>query len=166
MRECVLGIAALACSSVCTNEVSAQAGSADRHNSPILPLPQARGWNALLERSALAFKPVVVLWGTPGCHWCNALRQEVMIHIWREAASRNLEVIEFDLSDITPLPEETELSAALLARRFGVRVSPTVSFHGPSGELAERLVGYPSRDFYLSYFEQRLEMAQRRLRRT
>jgi len=127
-------------------------------------LPAARSWDALLSRSAAANKPVVVLWGTPGCPWCTALRQDVVIHLWRDAALRNLEVVEFNLLDTKPLPDQKELSATQLAQRFGIRVSPTVSFHGPQGELAERLIGYPSRDFYLSYFDQRLEVARGKLK--
>ena len=44
------------------------------------------------------------------------------------------------------------------------RLAPTVVFLAPDGtELAERLIGYPSADFYGAYLEQRLEQARARL---
>jgi hypothetical protein len=39
-------------------------------------------------------------------------------------------------------------------------VSPTVVFLGPRGELAERLVGYPSADFYNAYLDDRIARAR------
>lgn len=127
-------------------------------------LPRAESWAPTLAQGARAGQPVMVLWGTPGCPWCAALRAEVIIHVWREASQRGVQVFEFDLTDRTPLRQQPEVSPAALARQLGIRVSPTVSFHGPGGELAERLVGYASRDFYPAYLDERLAQARTRLK--
>jgi hypothetical protein len=55
-------------------------------------------------------------------------------------------------------------SPADLAARLKVGVTPTVVFLGSTGEIADRLVGYPSRDFYAAYLEERLERASASLR--
>ncbi len=47
-----------------------------------------------------------------------------------------------------------------LARQFRIRLAPTVLFLGPQGEIAERLVGYGSPDFYGAYLEQRIAQSR------
>ena len=51
-----------------------------------------------------------------------------------------------------------------LAARLKVGVTPTVIFLGGAGEIADRLVGYPSRDFYAAYLEESIERASAALR--
>lgn len=149
-----LGVAGLA---------NAQSGPAPAgQGTARLPAPET--WDATLARAAGQGRVVVMLWGTAGCPWCDALRREVMIHLWRDASRRWLEVFEFDLADRRALSSQPDTNPAALAERFRIRVSPTVSFHGPEGELAARLVGYTSRDFYPAYLEERIEAAQKRLK--
>lgn len=137
----------------------------DAQASPgALRLPQPDTWDAMLAQAARQGRVVIVLWGTAGCPWCDALRREVMIHLWRDASPRAVEVFEVDLTDKRALASQSETSPALLAERFRIRVSPTVTFHGPEGELAPRLVGYASRDFYPAYLDDRIDAAKKRLR--
>lgn len=132
--------------------------------SPSARLPRLERWEETLSDAARAGEPVVILWGTPGCPWCDALRAEVMVHVWREAAQRGVRVYEFDLTDTRALEGAPTLTPADLAARLKIRVSPTVSFHGAGREIAPRLVGYPSRDFYLAYLEERIQQARNKLR--
>lgn len=127
-------------------------------------LPAPETWDTMLALAAREARIVIVLWGTAGCPWCEALRREVMIHLWRDTSRRALEVFEFDLADRRSLARQPDTSPAALAERFRIRVSPTVTFHGPEGELAPRLVGYTSRDFYPAYLEGRIETAGKRLK--
>jgi hypothetical protein len=52
------------------------------------------------------------------------------------------------------------LTPAALAASLGIRFAPTVAFFGPRGELAQRLVGYQSADFYGAYLEERIATAR------
>jgi hypothetical protein len=131
---------------------------------PSARLPRLAGWEETLNDAGRAGEPVIILWGTPGCPWCDALRADVLVHVWREAAQRGIRIYELDLTDARPLEGAPTLTPADLAARLKIRVSPTVSFHGPGGEIAPRLVGYPSRDFYLSYLEDRMQQARNKLR--
>ena len=45
-----------------------------------------------------------------------------------------------------------------------VRLAPTVLFLGPEGEVAERLIGYGSPDFFGAYLDQRLAQARAALK--
>jgi hypothetical protein len=127
-------------------------------------LPRLESWELALREAGREGEPLVILWGSTGCPWCEALRRDVLVHVWRESAQRGVRVHEFDLADNRPLEGAPELTPAQMATRLNIRVSPTVSFHGPGGELAPRLIGYPSRDFYLSYLEDRLLQARNKLR--
>jgi len=52
-------------------------------------------------------------------------------------------------------------SPAALARLLGVKIAPTLVFLGPDGEIAERLVGYGSPDFFSAYLDDRIDAAKR-----
>ena len=61
-------------------------------------------------------------------------------------------------------PWASARSPADLAARLKGGVTPTVIFLGGAGEIADRLVGYPSRDFYAAYLEESIERASAALR--
>lgn len=118
--------------------------------------------------------PVVILFSTPGCPYCRALRREHLDALRSEQEHRGVVYLELDLVDHRPFAGESSASrpAVLegvangreLAQRLSVKIAPTVVFLGPQGEVAERLVGYGARDFYAAYLDQRLDDARQRLR--
>jgi thiol-disulfide isomerase/thioredoxin len=125
-----------------------------------VPLPAPASWRDALARSGADGRPLVVLFSTPGCPWCRALRRDVLHHLAARADERGLRVLELDLTDDRPFADGSGDSPASVARGLGARVSPTVVFMGPRGELAERLVGYPSPDFYNAYLDDRIARAR------
>jgi hypothetical protein len=48
-------------------------------------------------------------------------------------------------------------------QRYRITMVPTVLFLGPQGEIAERLIGYGSRDFYGAYLNERIANAKKKL---
>lgn len=157
-----------------TQEASAPAASpaeARRHGSA-LERPQSLA--ALAARARAEGRPVVALFSREGCGWCEAIRREQLGHLAREAQARGVLVVEFDLADARPFRPAAgpgraegwaaEESPAALARRLGIRVAPTVAFLGAGGELAERLVGYGSPDFYGAYLDERIARARGAMR--
>lgn len=137
---------------------------------------------SLLRESARDRSVVVVLFSLEGCAYCAAIRSDQLRHLAREARARNLRVVEYGIDDRRAFRDADEgagapasatlpaasaglpASPAELAARLGVRVAPTVAFLGPDGsELAERLVGYSSPDFYGAYLERRIATARERL---
>lgn len=59
-----------------------------------------------------------------------------------------------------------ETTGAEIARRYGVRVYPTVVFVDSSGKtLADPIAGFTVPDFYGAYLEDRLQQARARLNR-
>lgn len=119
-------------------------------------------------------RPIVLMFSTPGCPYCHALRTEHLNELKANQDKLGVFFVEFDLSDRSPFDTHGVEEAPLvfrglanprdLARRLAVRVAPTLVFLGPEGELSERLIGYGARDFYAGYLDQRLREARSRLR--
>lgn len=134
--------------------------------------------DALLREAARDSSVIVAFFSLPGCPYCEAVRREQLRHLARGQSAQRLRVVEYELGDRTPFtgaPARTHgpgdaddagapRNPAALAASLDVRVAPTVAFIGPDGkEVAERLVGYSSPDFYGAYLEQRITQARSRI---
>lgn len=150
----------------------ASAGEPPRREPNPAALPGTRSLALLIEQAGARGEPVVVMFSRVGCVWCEALRRDQFSHLAKAAPARGVRVVEIDVNDtlrFAPGPSMERgpgaaLSGADLANRLGVKLTPTVVFLGPRGELADRLVGYPSRDFYGAYLDERIEQARAALR--
>lgn len=124
---------------------------------------------AVLREAARDRTVIVALFSLPGCPFCEAIRRDQLRHLAREQAAQRVRVVEYDLTDRRPFGGPAARSPApdspaALAASLDVRLAPTVAFIGPDGrEIAERLVGYSSPDFYGAYLEQRIAQAHERL---
>ena len=143
-----------------------------RRETTAAALPGTRSLSLLIGQAAARGEPVVVMFSRADCVWCEALRRDQLSHLAKAAPARGVKVVEFDIGDtrsFSPGPSKdagpgAAGSGADLAGRLGVRLAPTVVFLGPRGELADRLVGYASRDFYGAYLDERIEQARAALR--
>lgn len=124
-------------------------------------------WTPLLA-GAQRGEVTVVLFSVQGCAFCEAVRREQLQPLAR-AGIPGYRSVDLDLADARPFRDARghparDASPQALARRLDVRLAPTVVFLGPDGtELAERLVGYGSRDFYGAYLESRIAQSRERL---
>jgi thioredoxin-related protein len=102
------------------------------------------------------------------CPYCKRLEKNVLSPMrvsnayvntvdLRELSYEGIEVVDFD--------HETRPSIDIV-RKFGVIGTPTLLFLNGSGtEIAERIIGYHSEDFYWYYFEQAIETALQTMNR-
>lgn len=133
---------------------------------------------SLLREAARDGVVIVALFSLPGCPYCEAVRRDQLRHLARGQAAQRLRVVEYELGDRRPFAGATAppdgpadaaragtlRTPAALAASLDIRVAPTVAFIGPDGrEIAERLVGYSSPDFYGGYLEQRIAQARGRI---
>jgi hypothetical protein len=139
--------------------------------APAFALPEHEGalrrpasWQALLNESAATGRPAIVLVSVEGCGFCKQVRRDHLRHLARAPESSRVMISELDISDRQPFTEGS--SPAELAASLGIRLAPTVAFFGPEGELAERLVGYNSADFYGAYLEDRIATASAAISRS
>ena len=117
---------------------------------------------------------VVALFSLPGCPYCEVVRRNYLRHLENEIGG--VRVVEYGIGDERRFADAPSggpatkgavpaQSAAAMAESFGIRIAPTVVFLAGDGkEVAERLVGYASPDFYGAYLERRIASALERAR--
>lgn len=127
-----------------------------------LPIPVSLPGAA--QTAAAKKEPLVILVSLPGCPYCEVVRRNYLLPAQRDAG---LQAWQLNISDrSTPLVgfdgKATTAAAQIAAWKAGF--TPTVLFLGPQGqELAERLVGLGSNDFYGAYLDERLATARKAL---
>jgi thioredoxin-related protein len=125
-----------------------------------LPVPVSLPGAA--QTAAAKREPLVLLVSLPGCPYCEVVRRNYLLPAQREAG---LQAWQLNITDsTTPLigfdGKATTAAAQIAAWKAGF--TPTVLFLGPNGqELAERLVGLASTDFYGAYLDERLASARK-----
>jgi thioredoxin-related protein len=103
-----------------------------------------------LERTAKQKRPLVLLVTMPGCAWCDLVKQDYLQHLARDQDKEGVFVFE-------------TIQGGVELQRYRITMVPTVLFLGPQGEIAERLIGYGSRDFYGAYLNERIANAKKKL---
>jgi thioredoxin-related protein len=146
----------------------------------LLPSPTAwEPWLTQLRKDKLV---AVVMISRPACPFCEAIRREQLLPMLRAQKSLSipstLVLVEFDFTVTTKFdaalnPGPSRIAAPdsprKLAQQLGIKLAPTLVFLGwdkVSGEfqeLAERLVGYGSRDFFGAYLEERIDTSKKRV---
>lgn len=104
--------------------------------------------------------PLVVLVSLDGCPFCKIARNNYLIPLRQQEW---LPVVQIDMHSAVAVMDfdGTTLTHDDLVHRWNVKVAPTVLFLGPGGiEVAPRLAGVASPDFYGVYLDQRLTQAR------
>jgi len=125
-------------------------------------IPMARDL-ALEARGAEGSGKVYLLYvSRPQCPYCKRLEKNVLSPMRVSKAyvdSVDLYELSYEGAEIVDFDQETRSSIEIV-RQFGIIGTPTLLFLDGSGtEIAERIVGYHSEDFYWYYFEQSIETA-------
>ncbi|MBC5783850.1 hypothetical protein H8N03_12915 [Ramlibacter sp. USB13] len=129
-----------------------------RAAQPLLPRPGSLA--STLEAALARRRALVVLVSLPGCPWCKLVRESYLVPLLAEGQP----VIELDLQDRGGIAgfDGAATSPAQLAQALRIRVAPTVLLLGRGGrEVAQRLTGVASVDFYGAYLQQRVDAANR-----
>jgi hypothetical protein len=124
----------------------------------VLPIP-----DSLPDVAASAERrrePLVLLISLRGCPYCELVRRNYLL----PARAEGLQVWQINMQDkqrpLIDFDGQTSNAMAVIARAK-IRLAPTVLFLNAQGqEVAERLIGIASVDFYSAYLEERLVMAR------
>jgi len=136
----------------------ATAAASLRAAQPALPMPGSLA--SALEAALVRNRALVMMVSLPGCPWCKLVRQSYLAPLLAEGQP----VIEMDMQDQRGIVgfDGAATTAVRLAETLRVRVAPTVLFLGRGGrELAPRLTGVTSEDFYGAYLQDRVDAANR-----
>ena len=128
-------------------------------------LPVPASLPAAAGIAALKKEPLVLLVSLPGCPYCELVRRNYLLPAQRDGS---VHAWQLNISDrTTPLTgfDGKVTTAAAQVAIWKAGFTPTVLFLGPAGQdLAERLVGLASVDFYGAYLDERLAEARRAVR--
>ena len=112
--------------------------------------------------------PVMVLFSSPTCHYCEQVKQIYLVPMHKDPAYRNRVIIrEITVGSNAPITDfdgnaTTEGAFADLNKVFMV---PTVKVFDTRGnEASEPIVGLLIADFYFGYLEDAIEKATRKIR--
>ena len=131
---------------------------------PITEDLQAEGELAQ-ERSV----PLLVMFYSEHCYYCTRVEEDFLEPILISGDYTDKVIIRrVDLvnsSHITDF-DGTPISVANLAARYKVRVTPTLVYvNGEGKQLAEKMVGLTTPDFYGDYIDRRIDAALHKLRK-
>ena len=125
-----------------------------------LPVPVSLPGAA--QTAAAKKEPLVLLVSLPGCPYCEVVRRNYLLPGRRDDG---LHAWQLNITDRTTPLVGFNGKATTAAEQIAVwkaGFTPTVLFLGPAGqELAERLVGLGSPDFYGAYLDERLATARK-----
>ncbi len=108
-------------------------------------------------------EPLVLLVSLPGCPYCELVRRNYLLpmraeglHAWQiDVTDRRVNVLDF---------AGQPANGASLAARWKATFTPTVLFFDAQGtELAGRLTGVASTDFYGGYLDEAIAQARMKL---
>lgn len=106
-------------------------------------------------------QPLLLFFSLAGCGFCEAVRADQLRHVHRERKRLGVRLVELRIDDARPIPDiEPPRSPQQIANALQVRVAPTVLFVDGDRELAERLIGYSSPDFYGAYLDARIAQSR------
>ena len=123
-------------------------------------LPISTSLKTDLEAALKTSKPLVVLVSLDNCPFCKIARENYLIPLMAERA---INVIQVNTNHATPMDDATgkRTTHAQLIRAWAIKVTPTVLFLGKNGrEVAPRLEGGSTSDFYGAYLDERIRTAQ------
>ncbi len=131
-------------------------------------LPRATDLQALGAEARARNLPILILFSMEHCPWCAVVREEFLNPMLRSGdyTERVIMVeLESDASPITDF-DGRRIEAIDVAQRYDATLSPTVVFlDGHGRELAPKLVGVTTVDFYGGYLDEGIDTALLRLRR-
>lgn len=112
--------------------------------------------------------PIVVLFSATHCGYCSIVKEDFlkpMLISGEYTDKAMIRVIELDSSDALMDLDGQPISAEAFADRYGIYLTPTLAFFDARGnELAPRMVGVTTVEFYGGYLDDAIDQSRQRLR--
>ena len=139
-------------------------GTASAGNS----LVHATSFKADARAAAQKKIPILVLFSSPGCPYCERVKREYLVPMQQDPAYRNKVIIrEVTVGANAPLTDfdGTVITEGAFAAFNNVFMVPTVKVLDTHGnEASEAIVGLLIADFYFGYLEAAIEEGTRKVR--
>ena len=120
-------------------------------------LPIARSFEADSKLAAAKKIPILVLYTSPGCQFCDRAKSEYLVPMLKDPAYKNKVIMrEVDITSQTPLTlfNGSKSTGAEFATRHKVAFVPTIKvMDAHDREVAEPIVGLLIPDYYFGYID-------------
>ena len=131
-------------------------------------LVHATNFKADARDAAQRRVPILVLFTSPGCHYCERVKSEYLLPMHKDPAYRKKVIIrEVTVGATTPLTEfdGTITTEGAFASAHKVFMVPTVKVFDTRGDDAsEAIVGLLTPDYYFGYLEAAIDEGVRKVR--
>jgi thioredoxin-related protein len=131
-------------------------------------LPKARDFKADAADAAKRQIPILVLFTSPGCHFCDQVKRDYLGPMQKDPAWRKKVIIrELEVGSNRPLAlfDGTKSTEGAFAAENKVFMVPTVKVFDTRGqEAAEPIVGLLIPDYYFGYIQNAIEEGTRKVR--
>ncbi len=129
-------------------------------SAPLRDIPEAKSLQAEISAALKAGYPLLVFVSLDNCPFCKIAKNNYLVPLMNE---QSVPIVQVNFRHATPVVDwhGKTLSHEQLIRTWAVKVAPTVLFFGKNGrEVAPRLIGSSTSDFYGSYLEDRIRTAK------
>ena len=112
--------------------------------------------------------PILVVFTSPGCHYCERVKQDYLLPMHKDPAYRKRVIIrELTVGATTPLTgfDGVATTEGAFAATHKVFIVPTVKVLTPQGDdSGEAIVGMLTADYYFGYLEAAIDEGGRKVR--
>ena len=131
-------------------------------------LVQASSFMADGKLAAQRRVPILVVFTSPGCHYCERVKNEYLIPMHKDPAYRKRAIFrEVTVGATTPLTDfdGTVTTEGAFAAAHKIFMTPTVKVFTPQGaDIGEAIVGMLTPDYYFGYLEAAIDEGVRKVR--
>lgn len=133
-------------------------------SAPLKDIPEAKSLQTEISAALKVGYPLLVFVSLDHCPFCKIAKNNYLIPLMNEQPVSIVQVNFRHASRVVDWQGKT-LSQDQLIRAWDVKVAPTVLFLGKDGrEIAPRLVGGSTSDFYGAYLQERIEQSIKALK--
>lgn len=123
-------------------------------------IPEAKSFQAEISVALKTGYPLLVFVSLDNCPFCKIAKTNYLVPLMNE---QSVPIVQVNFRHTTPVLDwqGKTWSQDQLIRALAIKVAPTVLFLGKDGrEVAPRLIGGSTSDFYGAYLEERIRTAQ------
>ena len=134
--------------------------SLDALSASLREIPAAKSLQAEIFAAQKSASPLIVFVSLDNCPFCIIARENYLLPLMNE---QSISVVQVNFRHLTSIVDArgNVLTQDQLIRGWGVKVAPTILFLGKEGrEVVPRLTGGSTSDFYGTYLDERIRIAQ------
>jgi thioredoxin-related protein len=135
---------------------------------PYVKVREPTDLQAVAQEARQRQLPILIMFSREGCPYCDVVREEFLKPMLRSGDyTDRVIMLEIHSDSYAPIRDFNGqmVNSDALAHRYRAGFAPTVVFLNHQGkELAERLIGITTRDFYGGFLDEAIEESLHRLR--